>query len=195
MKKFSENFFENSCSPSPPIGLGNCSGTFFFKCIQLAIFFSPKNHRLLLTKIYNSTKDPNFVKAVRSLLENRRFYVVMGNSNSRWRNQKNGLPQGSVLAPTLFNIYTNDQPIVQNTRSFIYADDLALATQSNDFQEIEVSLSNSLHQLSKYYAENCLRPNPTKTISSLFYLRNRDANRELNIIWEGQPVSYSLQRT
>ena len=35
--------------------------------------------------------------------------------------QKNGLPQGRVLAQTLFNIYTTDQPIRDETRSFIYA--------------------------------------------------------------------------
>ena len=41
----------------------------------------------------------------------------------------NGLPHGSVgiLAPVLCNIYTNDQPIHADTRSFIYADDLCIA--------------------------------------------------------------------
>jgi len=32
----------------------------------------------------------------------------MGDKVSSWRRQKNGLPQGSVLAPTLFNLHTKD---------------------------------------------------------------------------------------
>jgi len=35
------------------------------------------------------------------------------------------LPQGSVLAPMLFNIYTIDQLIDKETKHFLYADDLA----------------------------------------------------------------------
>ena len=67
----------------------------------------------------------------------------MDGKKSRWRTQKNGLPQGSVLAPTLFNIYTNDQPEFVNIRRFIYADDLCLATQSTTFETIEQRLTDA----------------------------------------------------
>ena len=96
-------------------------------------------------------KNKAIVNILRSLLSNRRFFVEMDGRKSRWRTQKNGLPQGSVLAPTLFNIYTNDQPEFPNIRRFIYADDLCLATQSTLFETIENRLAEALSQLSTYY--------------------------------------------
>ncbi|GFR94661.1 hypothetical protein ElyMa_006255300 [Elysia marginata] len=108
---------------------------------------------------------------------------------SRWRLQKNGLPQGSVLAPTLFNIYTNDQPEFDLTRRFIYADDLCLATQSTSFNAIETRLTDALSSLSNYYTENSLNANPSKTQVCAFHLNNHQANTKLEITWNDQPLN------
>ena len=44
----------------------------------------------------------------------------------------------------------NDQPIHPGTRSFVYADDLAVITQSTDFSPIEETLISALDGLSEY---------------------------------------------
>ena len=88
-----------------------------------------------------------------------------------------------VLSPVLFNIYTNDQPIHKDTRSFIYADDLCIATQDASFEKTESTLSAALDSIGDYYEKNHLRANTDKTQTCVFHLRNRKANRQLNISW------------
>jgi len=61
--------------------------------------------------------------------------VELQGKKSRWRTQKNGLVQGSILAPLLFNIYTNDKPTPLGTQRFIYAIDLALTSQNHSFED------------------------------------------------------------
>ena len=62
-------------------------------------------HTALLVKL-SRFMEPWFVQLVELLLKNRRFRVYVGISTSSWRLQNNGLPQGSVLAPIRFNLYT-----------------------------------------------------------------------------------------
>ena len=88
--------------------------------VDLSAAYDTVNHRRLLEKVYNMTRDWRLTCIIRTLLENRLFFGELGGKISRWRSQRNGLPQGSVLAPLLFNAYTNDQPIHPGTRSFVY---------------------------------------------------------------------------
>jgi predicted nucleic-acid-binding protein len=75
--------------------------------IDLRATYNTVNYILLLEKLYKLTDDRKLVKVVETLLRNRRFFVFLESKKSRWRTQNNGLPQGSVLAPILYNVYTN----------------------------------------------------------------------------------------
>ena len=143
------------------------------------------NHRLLIQKLYNTTLDSQLCRVIQNLLSDRRFYVELNNERSRSRIQKNGLPQRSVLSPNLFNIYTNDQPILDGTRSFIYADDLCVTAQYPTFQEVEQQIEEALWELTHYYRRNSLCANPDKTQFTAFNLRNREAKRSLQVSWNG----------
>ena len=141
--------------------------------VDLSAAYDTVNHRCLLNKILELTKDIYLTKLIESMLANRFFFVELGSKKSRRRRLKNGLPQGSVLAPLLFNIYTNDQPKSEDTRRFIYADDLGIAAQDSDFSVVENQPSDALNDLTPYYEDNFLRANPSKTQVCAFNLRNR----------------------
>ena len=58
-----------------------------------------------------------------------RFHVHIGKSKSRCWTLRNGIPQGSVIAPALFNLYTYDIPTTVS-RKYIYAGDIAMMANS-----------------------------------------------------------------
>uniref|UniRef100_A0A3B4VIU4 Reverse transcriptase domain-containing protein n=1 Tax=Seriola dumerili TaxID=41447 RepID=A0A3B4VIU4_SERDU len=158
--------------------------------VDLSAAYDTVNHRCLLSKILETTRDIRLTELIESMLENRHFFVELGGKKSRWQRLKNGLSQGSVLAPLLFNIYTKDQPKSADTRRFIYADDLGIGAQATDFKIMEDRLSNALTELTPYYEENHLRANPSKTQVCAFHLRNREAKRQLKASWSGTSLEH-----
>ena len=159
--------------------------------VDLSAAYDTITHKLLMNKIYIMTSDIKFTYLIGNMLSNRRYFVELNGQKSRWRNQKNGLPQGSMLLPVLFNIYTNDQPIHKDTRSLIYADDLCIAIQDASFEKTESTLSAAVDSIGDYYEKNHLRANPDKTHTCVFHLRNRKANRQLNISWCGKKLEHT----
>ena len=90
------------------------------------------------------------VKMIMELVQNRSFTLITGDSKqSRLRRLRNGVPQGSVLAPLLFNIYTYDLPSMIS-RKFAYADDLALLHSSGNWKDLEGTLSQDMSTFSAY---------------------------------------------
>ena len=82
--------------------LGQITGAAF---IVLTAAYDTTNHRRILDKLVMLTDDvAPLTKFIRTMLSNRRSKVELNGKQSRWRNQRNYLPQGSVLSPLLFNV-------------------------------------------------------------------------------------------
>ena len=90
-----------------------------------------------------------------------------------------------VFSPHFFNIYTNDQPVHDGTRSFIYANDLWITAQYPTSSHVESTIEEALGELTEYYRNNSLRAKPHKTQVTAFHQGNRGAKRPLKVSWNG----------
>ena len=80
-------------------------------------------HRGLHLKLLRTIMDRHMVGFIMEVLSNRCFVVhTSDGQRSRLSSMKNGVPQGSVLSPMLFNIYISDLPET-TSRKYGYADD------------------------------------------------------------------------
>ena len=130
------------------------------------------------------------VKMIMELVRNQSFTLTTGNSKqSRLGRLKNGVPQGLVLAPLLFNIYTYDLPSMIY-RKFAYAEDLALLHSSRNWKNLEGTLSQDMSTLSAYLQTWRLKLSHTKTVTAAFHLNNREAKRELNVYNNGRLLPF-----
>ena len=154
--------------------------------IDLTAAYDTVWHRGLTCKLLRLLPDKHMIRMIMELVRNRSFTLTTGDSKqSRLRRLKNGVPQGSVLAPLLFNIYTYDLPSMIS-RKFAYADDLALLHSSENWKDLEGTLSQDISTLSAYLQTWRLKLSHTKTVTAAFHLNNREAKRELKVYNNGR---------
>ena len=134
--------------------------------------------RLKLQRTLSSEKMTSFIV---ELLTNRSFVLFndKGEGSKLYR-LKNGVAEGSILAPTLYNLYTADLPDTLSSK-YIFADDVALAAACPSFREVEEVLTEDMEKTSKYMQKWRLKISTNKTVTSIFYLRNRNAGLEIKV--------------
>ena len=86
-------------------------------------------HDGLLHKLKSYGISDQIFGLISSFLSNRGLQVVLGRKSPKEHPVNAGVPQGSILGPTLFLLYINDFPddVISNTA--IYSDDTTLYSQ------------------------------------------------------------------
>ena len=88
--------------------------------------FDTVPHRRLMSKTAGYGVNENTTRWITNFLTNRSQRVVVKGCPSDWRNVTSGVPQGSVLGPTLFVLYINDLPSTTLSSLRLFADDAKL---------------------------------------------------------------------
>ena len=138
----------------------------------------------LLNKLLVKGLPPGLVKWVKSFLEDRRSFVQLEGGSSKKVRLYDGVPQGSILSPILFAIFIDDlTDAIKATgaRIALYADDVAIWTQSTNISIAEESLQVAVDALEQWCSSNHLTVSINKTMVSLFTLHNLEASAQLNI--------------
>ena len=103
--------------------------------LDLKKAFDTVSHDILLNKLNTSGIDQHTIKWFRSYLGNRKQRVIIQNKCSEELTISFGVPQGSVLGPTLFTLYINDMVTYVNSKINLYADDTVVyGTELNIIQ-------------------------------------------------------------
>ena len=138
-------------------------------------------HAGLLSKLIKLDFPKHLILTVNSFLTNRSFNIKILNSFSPPGYIKAGVPQGSVISPTLFNLYINDIPQDPQTQLYLYADDTAIASQSLFPSRAVRAVNRHLETLEAWFRLWNLKANPPKS-QAIMFSRNRRSPKHLKFL-------------
>ena len=93
--------------------------------LDFAKAFDKVSHELLILKLSDLNIEPLLLRWVANFLSNRTQAVVVSGESSEMSGVSSGVPQGSVLGPTLFLVFVNDivDALSRDTGIKLFADD------------------------------------------------------------------------
>lgn len=140
-----------------------------------------------LAKAFDTVSVPHLVRKLHRLgirgtqlslfsdyLRNRSQCVRVGDHYSDYLPIKYGVPQGSIIGPTLFLCFINDicQLKINNCRIASYADDTTLTFYADSWEELHSLAQSGFDIINKWLTNNCLTLNTDKTKYIVFTINN-----------------------
>lgn len=143
--------------------------------LDLSKAFDTICHNLLLAKLKAYGLDDSSLGLVRSYLQDRKQRVSCNGVYSDWLPIQCGVPHGSLLGPLLFNIFINDINLFEKSASLcIYADDTTEYAQNENPALLQLAVNEDTANLSRWFQENFMRMNYTKTQAMIMGNSNFD---------------------
>ena len=129
--------------------------------IDFSSAFNTIQPHIMMQKLQTMHVNSNLILWINEFLTNRFQYVKFLGGTSNTRVTNTGAPQGCVLSPLLFTLYTADCRCISETcQLFKYADDTALVSQCiND----DVSYRDEVKRFINWCSDNYLDLNVSKT--------------------------------
>lgn len=150
--------------------------------------FDTLDHRLLCAKLRSFGFDDRTILFFENYLSGRSQIVQVDGKRSRSRPVNRGVPQGSILGPLLFVIYTTDMnSSVTDCDIQRYADDtqLRLSFHKSSAVEANEKMTQCLTSVYNYSCNNGLKLNPSKS-TVIFFGPNSDwAADNINVTMVG----------
>lgn len=184
--------------------------------LDMSAAFDSVNVELLCQKLSLYGLDLKAVNWMRSYLNNREFSVEIGGVTGQLRKSTTGVPQGSVLGPVLFTIFTNELPsVVQHHcpscrlepdrgrcgpfsngcdrcgSTTTYADDVTHIFGERDMRTGREKMKNAVALFTNFLTANSLKLNDEKTHTLQIMTRQRRVHSqegELDVVFGGKLV-------
>ena len=113
--------------------------------------FDNVNHSILLKKLEHCSIRGIPLKWFESYLSNCKQYVSVNGCASEELITSHGVPQGSVLGPLFFLIFSDDLPNVSKHLTFyLFADDTNIYYESSDLTNVQKVVNREFHKVRKW---------------------------------------------
>ena len=143
--------------------------------LDLSAAFDTVDHDYLLEDLKTVGFEEDALRWYESYLRDREVTVIIEKSRSITKKLTKGVPQGSVLGPMLFSIYTRELAWILKRHDIkykLYADDTQFYIPAKSVQDAERKIESVMKDIKSWMVKKKLKLNEEKTECMLFGRKN-----------------------